>query len=1117
MTFPRDTNENQPIRIGAFNPYDEQNLLEAARLGVTPESLAPTPPEGEPAEAQKPAPPAEAEPELNKPTVLRETSGGKLVTRTYDSSGGYKQQVLTPDQVKAQGGDPNARSSKVYDPTQKQFVKGSDAISESGIRFRDYGDYLNEISKLGYKFDGQKVPGMDKVLNEYREKAKLPPKVETVNKPPTTDEIVKSVRTSPQQGMEVPVGINSGSPDKIKLTPELLTLAETNPELFKILIDKGPDAFNEAVDKYNAKATKQNQLNKFISQQDKKRQAKLEKQVAPYKEAGGYNLADALNGGVSEVTLRALDFKEGDIKDAIDAAAFNKAKPEEQFRILQSRNLIPPDAKFEGKTKDGQISYSIPQPLQLRRLREPASVIESEVNWKKLTDANAYRYNPALVSGKATTSGIVTAENYQQMEKESELIFSLTFGAAPVLGTALYWQANLNQGKGYLNAINVGLDLLTFAPVGEAVKGVKGFLNIPGVEAAADAVKAFRSGTRDSLKALTNSTVVKAYDEMIKAGDKLAKNLAETKGWEKFNSSRIGGALREDLLTVELLKKEAPALKQAALNAGDKFVQSIRKTAVFDTLKTIGGEAPGFADEYGKQYIKDIENVVGRVYDKPGNVKQLKKELDVLVKDIKAAQTYGNEKKLVELIQKIPELKAKIKIAYAGEARDLYLNRLRVADRIGVIKDTLKEALPPVQRRKLNAELRVLSERLPKLEKQANEAAKLLALEWGEDIPRSAGKGGIQTLPKEPVTRLGGGLKTSLKTPVRNLSGYRLISLTIPTVTGPMRIVRAIPGDVPIPKIIEPEEPGIIKVLPQPVWQTAAPVKEPETIPAVPTKEPEKKPGRITETPPFVYIPKLQPQEEALVQEFIDTFVQPGLSTKQKQEIRSQLSQIVKTNSEPETFVNVAANTLPATIIKVKPITQTQQAAQTEQAAKTSQAVMPQSAEQTAMETKTKAATATETTRENETPKPKKGITLDKKQDKKEELTPEQIKSAIAWQQGVVIHVLVSPYRRGKDEHTYSLKNAPAGLRILNAKGKPQASIRIKGQLKRPVTVDVGNQDVIIKPSNRGRRATIQFRRDTKGTVSNLTISRKSGRQFITRAGGGNIISRRPLKAIRNV
>lgn len=133
------------------------------------------------------------------------------------------------------------------------------------------------------------------------------------------------------------------------------------------------------------------------------------------------------------------------------------------------------------------------------------------------------------------------------------------------------------------------------------------------------------------------------------------------------------------------------------------------------------------------------------------------------------------------------------------------------------------------------------------------------------------------------------------------------------------------------------------------------------------------------------------------------------------------------------------------------------------------------------------------------------------------ERTEEEIKSAVAWKDGFVVHALYSPYRRGIDVETYHVDKVPPGLIVNDFKGigSQQASARVTGKMPDKLTVDVGNQDVTIT-RQRGNRVRLSHARDTIGSRSQLTvghnISRRRGRVYHTRAGGGTIISRRPMR-----
>lgn len=142
-------------------------------------------------------------------------------------------------------------------------------------------------------------------------------------------------------------------------------------------------------------------------------------------------------------------------------------------------------------------------------------------------------------------------------------------------------------------------------------------------------------------------------------------------------------------------------------------------------------------------------------------------------------------------------------------------------------------------------------------------------------------------------------------------------------------------------------------------------------------------------------------------------------------------------------------------------------------------------------------------------------------EEEKKEWTPEEIKSAVAWKDGFVVHAIKSPYRRGVDERTFNINNLPVGLTVMpeyKGPGSQQKSARVTGRFPAKLSVDVGNQDVVISRA-RGGRVKLRHFRDTTGTVSRTTIkhlgrnmSKKRGRLYYTNIGGSPVISHKPIK-----
>jgi hypothetical protein len=148
--------------------------------------------------------------------------------------------------------------------------------------------------------------------------------------------------------------------------------------------------------------------------------------------------------------------------------------------------------------------------------------------------------------------------------------------------------------------------------------------------------------------------------------------------------------------------------------------------------------------------------------------------------------------------------------------------------------------------------------------------------------------------------------------------------------------------------------------------------------------------------------------------------------------------------------------------------------------------------------------------------KPRPIVPSKPKTKRKQPWTEKEVRSAIAWKSGFVIHAIKSPYRRGIDERSFHVDNIPPDLRIpriknLTGEGSPQASARVTGDFPKTLTVDMGNQDITITREPR-RKVRMRFTRDTRGSVSGTTISKKRGRVYHTKAGGGTILSRRPLR-----
>jgi hypothetical protein len=137
--------------------------------------------------------------------------------------------------------------------------------------------------------------------------------------------------------------------------------------------------------------------------------------------------------------------------------------------------------------------------------------------------------------------------------------------------------------------------------------------------------------------------------------------------------------------------------------------------------------------------------------------------------------------------------------------------------------------------------------------------------------------------------------------------------------------------------------------------------------------------------------------------------------------------------------------------------------------------------------------------------------------DSSEKWTKKEIRSAVAWKQGIGYWAIKAPYK-SKDDARFFAK-PPKGMKVsANAKTAFETIQTITGSAPGKLRIDMGIQDITIRrPSGVGRRGSISFTRDTKQkTTGDLRLghkagSKRRGRYYYTKTRGGTLVSNRPL------
>lgn len=143
-------------------------------------------------------------------------------------------------------------------------------------------------------------------------------------------------------------------------------------------------------------------------------------------------------------------------------------------------------------------------------------------------------------------------------------------------------------------------------------------------------------------------------------------------------------------------------------------------------------------------------------------------------------------------------------------------------------------------------------------------------------------------------------------------------------------------------------------------------------------------------------------------------------------------------------------------------------------------------------------------------------------EEEKKPWTEKEVRSAVAWKQGIVYWAVKAPYASSADIRPF--KTPPKGMKISpDAKTAYETIQRLtKGKPPVSLNIDMGIMDIGITTPKRepGAKGAIRFKADPgQRTTGQLTVkkmssglvSKKRGRVFHTKIGGRTVLSRHPL------
>jgi hypothetical protein len=406
------------------------------------------------------------------------------------------------------------------------------------------------------------------------------------------------------------------------------------PEKYRKIADReGLDAANQAIDEDNSK--------------------NLAASVQWWKDASKEGL---------EKTTTVLEDKE--FED------YQKASPNDKFKTLQSKSMIPPDAKFDKMDDEGFIHYTtIQNPMSTTEYKKAESdfgklsqddkkaIIRtalpmadtktfSRTDLNKMKKEKPAEYQAILNGTRRNNFNNLDDEEksqvlnfYAGLKGQDIEIYNLKRGGLaaasllPVVGTVLGWNSMSTTWK----AISVAGDLLMFVPIGKLPALAKTV--VKGAEFAKldDALTASAKVERATLKTIAPE-LVESHEALTKASKSYGNLLVETKDLQKTlkgmsETSEVGKELKTRLNALEpqlepsrqnvIKKAQDLANAQAKLatvkggyDDASTMVQAIRSDLPRDTVKNIETTAdriinpPKFNLNNPEKAVKQIEKVI---------------------------------------------------------------------------------------------------------------------------------------------------------------------------------------------------------------------------------------------------------------------------------------------------------------------------------------------------------------------------------------------------------------------------------------------------------------------------------------------------------------------------
>lgn len=507
----------------------------------------------------------------------------------------------------------------------------------------------------------------------------------------------------------------------------------------------GVDAYNKAVEVYNAKIAEQREalgeLKGFVVTTE----YPWEGQRIP---ETGYDLPSAIQAGVTEETLLKAGFTVANIEKANEylkkvEAQLPNLTTDDMFKMMnvqQQQDLLRNEGVLSYKAGWSPelmfAHYDIPLTTQ-QELKQYN--VRTMADFNKLPDDTKATIMSSIWASLPDSRKKSLFETQTRGQIYAVIAQNVVLGAVPVVGTVALW----NEMPLWAKAVSITGDLLFFASLSSASSLIKAFRADKLVDTAT-ASRVIASNVDDTVKVLggINPKLLEPFQNVVSATTKYADDFYRLRAAQAtiaqaddiLRSGSIARGTTQYQALVDLIAQntdDVSRLSKIVLKGRTQLLNSLGKYTddLIEVINPKNTDLLNSLKQIPQKTLSNIENLMPSTT----NLATLKAELLVKQNALLALQKKYplDASKWMDVIGDISELEAKITLVSTSNVSELYSRLLMARQAIPQLEATLKTLRSgSFQYNKIARQLASLKQVADDLPKQIDDAIRLMQVEW---------------------------------------------------------------------------------------------------------------------------------------------------------------------------------------------------------------------------------------------------------------------------------------------------------------------------------------------------------------------------------------------------